>query len=226
MSKGSPEVKKTDEGFVRSLELEEGGRRLKLSFSNPSPSSISQRGASSAASSVSDFPSESRPMSREVSSLSIMISRNEESQEAENRGEEGEKGRSVSHRHVASSSNDALGSVAADHGNGGENMSQGASTTGGENPQGVEPVGVQRPSIYITPWGERYHTNVDCQSLRRTRRLIRSPYCPICAGDATLDGSVQIFATGPGAVVHYDRNCPRGTGARGYLRCGLCRNRG
>lgn len=218
---GLVSVKDTEGSFISTLEIEEKGRRLKLSFSNPSPSSISQHGTPSGASSASDFPSESLQRKEEDSLRSLRSSmKNEELKEEE----ESQKGRSVSHRHVASSSNDALGSVAAALGM--ENVVQGPAVPAGMDPHAGDLVGGVRPPIYITPWGERYHTSSECSSLRRTRRLIRSSYCPECAGDVTLDGGIQVFAVGPGSMAHYDRNCPRGSGARGYLRCGLCRNRG
>ena len=117
--------------------------------------------------------------------------KNEESKEEE----ESQKGRSVSHRHVASSSNDALGSVAAALGM--ENVVQGPAVPAGMDPHAGDLVGGVRPPIYITPWGERYHTSSECSSLRRTRRLIRSSYCPECAGDVTLDGGIQVFCCWP-----------------------------
>ena len=214
-------MREAEGGVISTVVLEEGGRRLKLSLSNPSPSSISQRGTPSAASSTSDFPVESYQRSGEVSLRSIA---SVEEREESGREGEGQKGRSVPHRHVASSSNDALGGVAVAYGM--ESEVQGPAVSAGVDPHGSGLVGSGRPPIYITPWGERYHTSSECPSLRKTRRLIRSSYCPECTGDVTLDGGIPIFAVGPGSMAHYHRNCPRGTGARSYLKCGLCRNRG
>ena len=103
---------------------------------------------------------------------------------------------------------------------------RGASTVGGAGhggDVGPFPFGTnERGPIYVTEYGEKYHVNVRCQSLRRTRRLIVSAWCEDCSNP--MPGlPVALYCHGPGQDAHSYHMCQAAGGARRYERCGLCR---
>ena len=103
---------------------------------------------------------------------------------------------------------------------------RGASTVGGAGhggDVGSFPVGTnERGPIYVTEYGEKYHVNVRCQSLRRTRRLMVSAWCEDCSNP--MPGlPVALYCHGPGQDAHSHHICQAAGGARRYDRCGLCR---
>ena len=81
-----------------------------------------------------------------------------------------------------------------------------------------------RISIYITPYGTKFHNYLSCPSLRNSRRLQRSPFCMRCAQNPTNDQPFVVYSLGANEMIHYSRNCPDATNCRGFARCGLCRN--
>lgn len=94
---------------------------------------------------------------------------------------------------------------------------------GGEQTQVNPPERVEgMPAVYLTPYGAKYHTSYNCRSLRNSRNLRRSDWCPMCARMAPNDMPAWIYSQGPGRDAHINMLCIGAQGGSRYDRCGLC----
>ena len=102
-------------------------------------------------------------------------------------------------------------------GNGGPGGDQ-----GGPSQPGPEE-GPVRPPVYLTPYGTKYHASPGCRSLRKSRNMRRSDWCPDCVRNAPNDGMMAwVYSQGPGRDVHTNMLCNGAQGGTRYDRCGLC----
>ena len=103
-------------------------------------------------------------------------------------------------------------------GNGGSGGNQGGPSQPGTGEGPVSP-----PPVYLTPYGTKYHASPGCRSLRKSRNMRRSDWCPDCVRNAPNDGMMAwVYSQGPGRDVHTNMLCMGAQGGTRYDRCGLC----
>ena len=146
----------------------------------------------------------------------------EEEEEEGGSSKGGKKGRSVGTSH--GDHGEALGlmsspsssqSVVFGKGSGKDSYDENPAGCGGKG-------GGARPPIYVTEYGAKFHTQVGCSSLRRTRRLQPSFWCSHCAGENNDGAAFWAIIAGVGETAHASSGCQLITGRRVYQKCGLC----
>ena len=63
--------------------------------------------------------------------------------------------------------------------------------------------------VWITPMGARYHTSMLCPTLHNTRRIRRSPWCPVCGHRRVDQRYTPVYIESYGGDAHHDQRCPR-----------------
>ena len=104
--------------------------------------------------------------------------------------------------------------------------SQGGDLGNGQREQTVRSSGGgkgvnDRGPVYITQWGQKYHTHEGCSTLKKTRNLRMSSWCEVCT--PVMAGPPEwIYSHGPGQTAHVGFQCASAGGARRYDRCNMC----